>query len=70
MSFRTEIQTTLERLKTVEGELTVKERELREREVQLMAWEKDLQHQMYVSVSMGNMSHVMRKPVFSSPEPT
>ena len=55
MSYRTEIQTTLERLKTVEGELTVKERELREREVQLMAWEKDLQHQMYVSVSMGNI---------------
>ena len=53
MSYRAEIQTTLERLKAVEGELTTKERELREREVQLMAWEKDLQHQMYVSVSRG-----------------
>ena len=48
---RREIQSTLERLKEVEGELTTKERELREREVQLKAWEKDLQHQMYVTVS-------------------
>ena len=49
---RNEIQSTLERLKKVEGELTNKERELREREVQLMAWEKDLQHQIYVTVSI------------------
>ena len=48
---RREIQSTLKRLKEVEGELTTKERELREREVQLKAWEKDLHHQMYVTVS-------------------
>ena len=55
---RKEIQSTLERLKKVEGELTNKERELREREVQLMAWEKDLQHQIYVTVSIIKLKKV------------